>query len=262
MNDDQPRAIGYCRVSSERQVESGLGLDSQDTQFLEYVERVLKPRGVALGPIFVDPAVSASKKMFLQRPEAAKMQADLRRGDHVVIPKLDRAFRNALDYATMLQRWLEQGVNVHILNFGMDTSNPTGLMVAKMVGGMLAYFAEFESHMIGQRKRDANKVARLQGRPTNHRVKPGWKIAGPSGKRRIVPDEEERATMRKIVEWHDAGLTFIDISKVLMKQRVFWKKPSKKARGGATLEFWDRQRCRRAYVEMKRIVACNGEVGA
>jgi len=48
-----------------------------------------------------------------------------------------------------------EGVNVHILNFCMDTSNPTGLMVAKLLGGMLAYFAEFESHMIGQRKRDA-----------------------------------------------------------------------------------------------------------
>lgn len=59
---------------------------------------------------------------------------------------------------------------MHILNFGMDTSNPTGLMVAKMVGGMLAYFAEFESQMIGQRKRDANRVARQQGRPTNHCV--------------------------------------------------------------------------------------------
>jgi len=75
-----------------------------------------------------------------------------------------------------------------------------------------------------------------------------------------VPDEEERATMRTIVEWHDAGLTFTDISKVLMKQRVFWKKPSKKARSGATLEFWDRQRCRRAYMEMVRIMRseCQG----
>ena len=53
-----------------------------------------------LGELFVDPAVSASKKMFLERPEAAKMQATLKAGDHVVIPKLDRAFRNALDYAT------------------------------------------------------------------------------------------------------------------------------------------------------------------
>jgi DNA invertase Pin-like site-specific DNA recombinase len=244
--------VGYCRVSSERQAESGLGLDSQDTQFLEYFERMLKPRGVELGPMFVDPAVSASKRMFLDRPEAARMQAALRGGDHVVIAKLDRAFRNALDYASTLQRWLEAGVHVHILNFGMDTSNPTGLMVAKMVGGMLAYFAEFESHMIGQRKRDANAIARRQGRPTNHRVKPGWKIAGPPGKRRIVPDEDERATMRKIVEWHDAGLTFSDISKVLTKQRVFWKKPSKT---GFTPEFWDRQRCRRAYLEMKRIMA-------
>jgi DNA invertase Pin-like site-specific DNA recombinase len=209
--------------------------------------------------MFVDPAVSASKKMFLKRPEAARMQGELRPGDHVVIPKLDRAFRNALDYASTLQRWLEAGVHVHILNFGMDTSNPTGLMVAKMVGGMLAYFAEFESHMIGQRKRDANAIARQQGRPTNHRVKPGWKITGPPGKRRIVPDEEERATMRKIVEWHDAGLTFIDISNVLMKQRMFWKKPS---RNGSTLEFWDRQRCRRAYLEMKRIVEALGRGGA
>jgi hypothetical protein len=102
-------------------------------------------------------------------------------------------------------------------------------------------------------------AARRHGLPTNHRVKPGWKIAGPAGKRRIVPDEEERKTMRLIVEWHDAGLAFSDISKVLMKQRVFWKKPSK---NGSTLEFWDRQRCRRAYLEMVRMVASNGQCGA
>lgn len=253
MSNDQPRAIGYCRVSSERQAHSGLGLDSQDTQFQEYFQRVLAPRGVVLGPLFIDPAVSASKKMFLERPEAARMQTILQPGDHIVIPKLDRAFRNALDYATMLKTWLDAGVHVHILNFGMDTSNPTGFMVAKMVGGMLAYFAEFESHMIGQRKRDANAIARQQGRPTNHRVKPGWKLAGPPGKRRIVPDEEQRAVMRLIVDWHDAGASFREISKRLMAQRVFWKKPDRQARGGYSLELWDRQRCRRAYQEMVRI---------
>jgi hypothetical protein len=74
-----------------------------------------------------------------------------------------------------------------------------------------------------------------------------------------VPDEEERATMRKIVEWHDAGLTFTDISKVLMTQRALWKKHG---RNGATLEFWDRQRCRRGYLEMKRIEASNAQGGA
>jgi hypothetical protein len=106
-----------------------------------------------------------------------------------------------------------------------------------------------------------NMAKRTSGK-TNHRVKSGWKIAGPTGKRRIVPDEKARATMRKIVEWHDAGLTFTDISKVLMKQRVFWKKPSKKARGGHTLELWHRQRCRRAYLEMVRIVASKGQSGS
>ncbi|HEV3024243.1 MAG TPA: hypothetical protein VGX76_17330 [Pirellulales bacterium] len=68
--------------------------------------------------------------------------------------------------------------------------------------------------------------------------------------------------MRKIVEWHDAGVTFTDISKVLITGRVFWKKPSKKARGGSTLEFWDRQRCRRAYLEMKRIAGSLGQGAA
>jgi DNA invertase Pin-like site-specific DNA recombinase len=126
-------------------------------------------------------------------------------------------------------------------------------MVAKMVGGMLAFFAEFEAHMIGQRKRDANSVARAQGRPTNHRVKPGWKIVGPPGNRRIVPDEEEREVMQRIVEWHDGGLKFADIASVLNAARMFWKRPSKTAEGGYMLERWDRQRCRRAYLETNRL---------
>jgi hypothetical protein len=35
-------------------------------------------------------------------------------------------------------------------------------------------------------------VGHKQSRPTNHRVKPGWRIVGPPGDRRIVLDDEER----------------------------------------------------------------------
>jgi hypothetical protein len=53
----------------------------------------------------------------------------------------------------------------------------------------VACFAEFEAHMLGQRKRNANAAARRQGRPTNHMARPGWKIDGPPGQRRFVLDE-------------------------------------------------------------------------
>jgi hypothetical protein len=47
-----------------------------------------------------------------------------------------------------------------------------------------------------------------------------------------VPDEEEREVMRRIVEWHDAGLKFAEIASVLNAAKMLWKKPSKTAEGG------------------------------
>jgi DNA invertase Pin-like site-specific DNA recombinase len=249
---EPPRANGYCRVSSDRQAASGLSLEAQDTQCLEYVERVLKPKGIELGRIFVEPAVSASKKMFLDRPRAKVLDSISREGDHIVIAKLDRAFRNQLDFAGRLEDWLDRGVHVHILNCGLDTSNPLGLALGKLLAGIMSCFAEMESFTHSQRVKDAYARARECGRHMGN-APMGFKSQRDKfGHCHLVRDEKQFAVMREIVEWHEGGASFYEIAKTLRARDRQWLKMSKKKRFLELVE-WNRWRVKRAYEHMKKL---------
>ncbi len=53
----------------------------------------MKPKKTPLHPdVFYDAAVSASRTPLLDRPEGEKLNGLLRKGDHVIFPRLDRAF--------------------------------------------------------------------------------------------------------------------------------------------------------------------------
>lgn len=65
--------------------------------------------------------------------------------------KLDRLSRSVLDFAALMQRARRRGWNPVVLDLGVDTSMPAGALMANV----MASFAEYERHLIGQRTSDA-----------------------------------------------------------------------------------------------------------
>lgn len=81
------------------------------------------------------------------RPELQRMLYNLRRGDQVVVWKLDRLARSLSDLLHLLDRLERLGASIRSLTEPLDTSTPIGRMFIHLLGS----FAEFERSMIRER---------------------------------------------------------------------------------------------------------------
>ena len=114
--------IAYLRCSTQEQVTSGLGLESQRERIKAYAAM----KGLELGRIIVDEGVSAGKPLA-SRPGGALLLSALagRRASAVVVLKLDRAFRNAADCLATVEKWARTGTALHIVDLGGNSIDST-----------------------------------------------------------------------------------------------------------------------------------------
>lgn len=93
----------------------------------------------------------------------------LREGDQLVITKLDRLGRSLahlIDIAADLQA---RGVNLVVLDQGIDTTTAVGRMFFQILGAI----AEFEHALMSERTRDGLEAARARGRTGGQKAKLG-----------------------------------------------------------------------------------------
>jgi DNA invertase Pin-like site-specific DNA recombinase len=101
------------------------------------------------------------------RPVLHDMLRQLRRGDVVVVWKLDRLSRSLKDLLHLMERIEEEGAGFRSLTESIDTTTPAGRMMMQMVGS----FAEFERAMIRERTSAGLAQARAEGRIGGRRKK-------------------------------------------------------------------------------------------
>jgi len=102
-----------------------------------------------------------------ERPELHRLLDQLRKGDVLVVWKLDRLSRSLRDVLTIMERLGESGAGFRSLTEAIDTTTPAGRMMMQMVGA----FAEFERAMLRERTKAGLDSARLEGRVGGRRPK-------------------------------------------------------------------------------------------
>jgi DNA invertase Pin-like site-specific DNA recombinase len=138
--------------------------------------------------VFVD---KASGKLT-SRPELDKALMVARSGDQLVVTKLDRLGRS-LEHLISLSKGLqEHGVDLVVLDQGIDTSAAVGRMFFQILGAI----AEFEHALMSERTMDGLAAARARGRtggqkpkltPRQARIAQAmYDETGPDGKRRYT----------------------------------------------------------------------------
>jgi DNA invertase Pin-like site-specific DNA recombinase len=180
------RVQGYARVSTAEQGESGAGLEAQR----QAIVATCDARGWQLVEVNHDVASGKSRRRRLGL-DAAITACERGDADAIVVAKLDRLSRSALDFASLLERAQRKGWDVVALDLGVDTSTPQGEMFAHM----LIAFAQYERRLIGQRTKDALAVKRSQG------VKLGRSSTLPAAvRRRIARDRAKGLSYRAIAD--------------------------------------------------------------
>lgn len=148
------RVFAYSRVST-------------DTQTTENQVREIADAGFAIDPKRMIRETVSGSQAAGQRPGFSKLLDRMESGDVLIVTKLDRLGRSALDVRMTVDRLAAMHVRVHCLALGgVDLTSPAG----KMTMQVLAAVAEFELDLI--RERTASGLARAKaegktlGRPS------------------------------------------------------------------------------------------------
>lgn len=146
--------VAYCRVSTEEQAVSGLGLHAQK----DAIRRECQRRGLDLIALHEDAGLSAKT---LKRPalEAALSELDSGQGSVLMVAKLDRLTRSVHDATGLMAKAEQSGWGLVALDAPVDTTSPQGAAMAQV----LAVFAELERRLIGERTKAALAVRKAQG---------------------------------------------------------------------------------------------------
>src|SRR5436305_264583 len=105
-------AYAYGRVSTSRQ---DMSIQAQSQQCQGYFDYRLKANGIAWGGWFADKALSGRTE-FLKRENANLMWSRVSSGDHIIIAKMDRGFRNARDLLSFVEQCKARKITLHFID--------------------------------------------------------------------------------------------------------------------------------------------------
>jgi DNA invertase Pin-like site-specific DNA recombinase len=198
-------------------------IDVQKTTMSAFAARL----GRTIDFWWLDPATHSDKDI-VERPDGSKLMAELRRGDHLIVAKLDRLSRSYIEFAMTLDTLEKRGVVLHVCDIPGGTFDPHNHIGRLMIHILIA-FAEYERSLIRIRTREALQARKQRGQKYCRWADYGWrweKRTDPRLKKPVnvkVPDENERAILRKVVELRAAGRSLDQIRQHLnyvMKART------------------------------------------
>ena len=153
------QAIGYRRCSTLGQVDGeGLGVQS------DKIEGWCRLQAFDLVRIEEDAGISGARmnRPGLQRALGAVLA--LGRDGVLVVARLDRLGRSAIDVQVTLRTLMDADVRVVAINDGIDTGSGMGNAIVKLLVGILSTFGELEREIIRTRLLDGRGRASRENR--------------------------------------------------------------------------------------------------
>ena len=193
------QAIGYVRVSTEQQADSGLSIAAQRVK----LEALAVLNDFQLIDVVVDAGASAKS---LDRPGWQRVMGAVhgRQVGAVLIAKLDRCTRSVADLASLIDTFSRRGVALISAAESLDTSSAGGRLVVNVLGAV----AQWEREATAERTSAALQVLKAQGRATGGVAPYGFQFI--AGRRAWHQGEQE--TLAAIIEHRAAGLSWAKVA--------------------------------------------------
>jgi DNA invertase Pin-like site-specific DNA recombinase len=182
---DVRKVVGYTRVSTAEQADSGLSLSAQQAA----IEAECRRRGWELVTIYSD--TSSGKDP--ERPGLADALAAVKTktADAIVASRLDRLSRSLLHFADLMAGATRECWHLVALDLAVDTSTAAGELLAHVMGS----FAQYERRIISERTKAALQAAQARG---THVGRPS--AVPPAIERRIVQARRDGQSVYAITQ--------------------------------------------------------------
>ena len=143
------RTFAYARVSSTEQTS-------------ENQLREIEAAGFKVEPHRVVEETVSGSVAIARRRGFSRLLDKMERGDLLIVTKLDRLGRDAIDVSTSVARLEKIGIRVHCLALGgVDLTSSAG----KLTMGVINAVAQFERDLLIERTQSGLARAKAQGKP-------------------------------------------------------------------------------------------------
>jgi DNA invertase Pin-like site-specific DNA recombinase len=193
---EEKSSLMRCAIYTRKSSEEGLAqefnsLDAQRESAEAYILSQRHAGWIVMSERYDDGGYTGAN---LERPALQRLLADIDAGTIgcVVLYKVDRLSRSLLDFARLMGRFEERGVNLVSVTQQFNTTTSLG----RLTLNILLSFAQFEREIIAERTRDKMSAARRKGKWVGGVPVLGYDVAAGGGK--LVINEEEAHQVRAI----------------------------------------------------------------
>jgi len=142
------RVFAYCRVSTLEQTTENQRREIEAAGFAVKTQRLIEEH--------ISGSVVAS-----ERPGFARLLDRMENGDVLIVTKLDRLGRNAMDIRKTVEQLADSDIRVHCLALGgVDQTSPAGKMTMQVISAV----AEFERDLLLERTHSGIARAKASGK--------------------------------------------------------------------------------------------------
>lgn len=203
------RAVGYLRVSTGQQADSGLGLEAQERAVTDTARRL----GLELVAVYTDAGASGTWELK-DRPGLADAINTVRRGDVLLVAKRDRLARDSFMTAILEREISRKGARlVSAAGEGTADDDPTSIFTRRILDAV----AELERSLTAARTRAALRSKRARGERAGNDPY-GFRTNG-DGKT-LHPHDDEQRTLALIRDCRDAGYSLRAIADELNRAGI------------------------------------------
>jgi DNA invertase Pin-like site-specific DNA recombinase len=210
------KAIGYIRVSTDKQAEHGVSLEAQQAKLTAYAQLY----DIDLVDVIVDAGVSAKT---LDRPGLVRALSMLKKGEAnaLLVAKLDRLTRSVKDLGTLVERYfMSDKITLLSVADSIDTRTAAGRMVLNILGTV----AQWERETISERTAEAMAHKKAQGERIGE-IPYGYGVA--DGGKTLVEDLGEQTVIATIRRYRQEGLSLRRICAIVHRQGITTRKGTK-----------------------------------
>ncbi|MGM8466044.1 recombinase family protein [Enterobacter cloacae] len=142
------RVFAYCRVSTLEQTTENQRREIEAPGFAVRPQRIIEEH--------ISGSVAAS-----ERPGFTRLLDRMENGDVLIVTKLDRLGRNAMDIRKTVEQLATSDIRVHCLALGgVDLTSPAGKMTMQVISAV----AEFERDLLLERTHSGIARAKAAGK--------------------------------------------------------------------------------------------------